>query len=269
MRRFFDIVRHQYLGALALLIVLGGVAAAATGGNLKLGASNTADKKTMLQNTGAGPALQLTSKAGQPSLSVSNFVQVPKLNASLLGGKAASAFAVAASVYTKAQSDAKYAAAGSSYSKAQSDGKYALDGSSYTKAQSDAKYSLAGAAYTKAEGDDRYGHILQVIDFSGSSNPDGSSHVIHSSNIALPAAGVVTVMIWASSSTGDEPLLAPKLAGNLTNGIYDPGNNGGYVEGGAAFGSAGNVSFELALSDNNPSGTQTMSGKIIVVFYPF
>lgn len=269
MRTIVKTIRQQYLGAFALVILLGGVAAAATGGNLKLGASNTADKKTVLQNTGTGPALQLTSKSGQPPLSVGNTVQVPKLNASLLGGKAASAFAAASSVYTKAQSDAKYSAAGSSYTKAQSDSKYATTGSSYTKAQSDTNYAAAGSSYTKAEGDDRYGRILQVIDFSGSSNANGSPNTIHSSNISLPGPGVVSVMIWVSTSSGDQPILVPKLAGEQSNGIADFTNNGGYTEIGRGLAAAGDISFELSVSDNGGDSLQTMTGKAIVVYYPF
>jgi hypothetical protein len=75
----------------ALFIALSGTAYAATGGNFILGKSNTATSVSSLTNS-AGTALSLSSKAGTPPLTVNNSAQVPKLNASLLGGNAASAF---------------------------------------------------------------------------------------------------------------------------------------------------------------------------------
>jgi hypothetical protein len=56
-----------------------------------LGRSNSATSQSTLTNS-AGTALSLNSKAGTPTLTVGNSVQVPNLNASLLGGKAAAAF---------------------------------------------------------------------------------------------------------------------------------------------------------------------------------
>ena len=70
---------------------MSGTAVAATGGNFILGKANTATSVTSLTNT-KGTALSLSSTATTPSLKVSNSVQVPKLNASELGGIPASGF---------------------------------------------------------------------------------------------------------------------------------------------------------------------------------
>lgn len=86
-------IRRQYFGILALALVLGAAADAATGGNLVLGRLNTAGTTTTLRNTSDGPALALTVKQGQPPLAVSNSVEVPRLNASRLNGKRSGDFA--------------------------------------------------------------------------------------------------------------------------------------------------------------------------------
>ena len=78
----------------ALFVALSGTAYAATGGNFILGNPNSATSVTSLTNT-AGTALGLNSKAGTAPLSVGNSVLVPKLNASLVGGKSASSFLAA------------------------------------------------------------------------------------------------------------------------------------------------------------------------------
>lgn len=88
-------VRRQYFGIIALALVLAAGADAATGGNLVLGRLNTAGTTTTLRNTADGPALALTVKQGQPPLSVSNGVEVPRLNASRLNGKRSGDFAPA------------------------------------------------------------------------------------------------------------------------------------------------------------------------------
>jgi hypothetical protein len=79
------------ISIVALFIALSGTAYAATGGNFILGKANSATSVSSLSNT-AGTALSLSSKAGTPPLSVNSTVQVPKLNASLLGGNPASSF---------------------------------------------------------------------------------------------------------------------------------------------------------------------------------
>ena len=75
----------------ALVISLSGTAYAATGGTFLLGKSNSATAVTTLTNS-TGTALSLRSHSGDPALKVSNSVRIPSLNASLLGGKASSAF---------------------------------------------------------------------------------------------------------------------------------------------------------------------------------
>ncbi|MBV8911046.1 MAG: hypothetical protein JOZ89_09820, partial [Gammaproteobacteria bacterium] len=75
----------------ALFIALSGVAYATTGGTFILGKSNTATSLSSLSNS-KGTALSLTSKPGTPALNVSNGVQVPNLNASMLGGTPAAGF---------------------------------------------------------------------------------------------------------------------------------------------------------------------------------
>lgn len=76
----------------ALFFAVSGTAAgAATTGSLQLGQSNTAAAVTSLSNT-TGSALSLSSTSTTPPLQVSNSVQVPNLNASLLGGHPATDF---------------------------------------------------------------------------------------------------------------------------------------------------------------------------------
>ncbi len=106
-------IRQQFLGALALaglVVTLAGTATGATGDFLRLGAVNVADQGTRLRNAGDGPALQLLVEPGQPALGVSNSVLVPRLNAAMVGGRRASAFALATSVYSKADADAQFVA---------------------------------------------------------------------------------------------------------------------------------------------------------------
>jgi len=95
MRRLTNLIRQQFLGAIALGLVLAGGAYAATGGNLLLGRANEADKTTVLRNSGSGPALELKARPGTPPLKVNTTKQVAKLNASRLGGKTANQFAPA------------------------------------------------------------------------------------------------------------------------------------------------------------------------------
>jgi hypothetical protein len=79
------------ISIVALLVALSGSAYAATGGNFILGGANTASKVSSLANK-KGTALSLSSMAGTPSLTVNSAVQVPNLNASLLGGSPSSSF---------------------------------------------------------------------------------------------------------------------------------------------------------------------------------
>ena len=87
---------------LALFVALSGTAVAAAPLALQLGKSNGEKAPTSLTNTGTGRALNLIAKNGSalslvapattPPLTVNNTTQIPKLNASLLGGKDASSF---------------------------------------------------------------------------------------------------------------------------------------------------------------------------------
>lgn len=79
------------ISLVALVFAMSGTAYAATGGDFILGKANTASSVSSLTNT-KGTALSLSSSSTTPPLKVSNSVQVPKLNASKLGGQAASAF---------------------------------------------------------------------------------------------------------------------------------------------------------------------------------
>ena len=79
------------ISLIALFFAMGGTAVAATGGNFILGKANTATSMSSLTNT-KGTALKLVAPAGAAPLQVSNSVQVPRLNASELGGHTASAF---------------------------------------------------------------------------------------------------------------------------------------------------------------------------------
>ena len=79
------------ISLIALLFAMSGTAVAATGGDFILGKANTASSVSSLTNT-KGTALSLSSTPTTPPLTVSNSVQVPKLNASELGGTPASGF---------------------------------------------------------------------------------------------------------------------------------------------------------------------------------
>ena len=75
---------------LAAVVLIGGAnlaAYAANGKPLLLGKNNVATKKTTVKNTGAGPALRLKTKPGQPPLKVNRTTKVNKLNADRVDGK--------------------------------------------------------------------------------------------------------------------------------------------------------------------------------------
>jgi hypothetical protein len=75
----------------ALVIALSGTAYAATGGTFLLGRANEASAVSSLSDS-TGTALRLLSKHGTPSLTVSNSIRVPRLNATYLGGLPAANF---------------------------------------------------------------------------------------------------------------------------------------------------------------------------------
>jgi hypothetical protein len=100
------------VATLALFLVLsGGAAIAATGGNFILGKANTASSQTSLSapitgkslqvtntSTGAGAtALGLNTASGHPPFAVNSGTKVAKLNADMLDGSDSTAFATKAS----------------------------------------------------------------------------------------------------------------------------------------------------------------------------
>ena len=87
-------IRPVLVGALiaaAGLASINGIAYAATGHGLVLGAKNTESRTTTLSDSGKNPALYLKTKPGRAPLKVNSRAQVAHLNASLVGGKTASA----------------------------------------------------------------------------------------------------------------------------------------------------------------------------------
>ncbi len=85
--------------AAAGLIGVNGIAYAATGGNLILGHSNHASTVTKVTRTTKGPALALHVKSQQVPFTVNSTKQVAKLNASYLGGMAATSLQTHAVAY--------------------------------------------------------------------------------------------------------------------------------------------------------------------------
>lgn len=85
------------IGAATILtLAANSIVLAATGSGLVLGRANTASTLTSLVRTSIGPALNLqTRNAKTPPFTTNARGQVANLNASLLGGKPASAFAPA------------------------------------------------------------------------------------------------------------------------------------------------------------------------------
>jgi hypothetical protein len=79
------------ISLIALVFAMSGTAYAATGGTFILGRSNTATSVSSLSNK-HGTALSLSASRGKPPLTVNSSVQVPRLNASRLGGVPASGF---------------------------------------------------------------------------------------------------------------------------------------------------------------------------------
>ena len=101
-----DIVKGAVVGAVAasiLLVAANATAGTGIGGIFNLGRTNTVNAKTALTgrtssaqlavaNSGAGPALRLSTRSGHAPLSVSNNVMIPRLNANYVGGHKASSF---------------------------------------------------------------------------------------------------------------------------------------------------------------------------------
>jgi hypothetical protein len=104
MSAFRPIVAGAVVAAAALISV-NGIAYAATGHDLILGAHNAANKTTTLSRRGAGVALALHTRRNEPPLSVNSHMQVANLNASLVGGLAASSLQTRDYQYTLPNSD--------------------------------------------------------------------------------------------------------------------------------------------------------------------
>lgn len=228
MRRIATIARQQYLGLTALILVLAGGVYAASGNPVLLGRANEAGGRTVIENTGSGPALQLKNKPGSPPLRVNSNKRVPKLNASLLGGKGPGSFAAAGSSYTKAETDAKYATAGSSYTKVESDGRYPLASNVYTRSEADAAFAAAGRPIVLAVGQD----------LSTSNN-----ELVLDESVPVPAAGTLYVIANAQCEVSSTKVVGIKTrAGDITS------NTNGYGPGLASLarvGCTGSVEFHV------------------------
>jgi len=71
----------------AFVVLCSGTAVAATGGSFILGRANSASSQTNLSNSGSGPVLSLSTRAGQAPLAVSSSAgKAPNLNADKLDG---------------------------------------------------------------------------------------------------------------------------------------------------------------------------------------
>jgi len=124
MHAILGLLRRQFLGAIALVVALAGVASGAAPKYLQLGASNDAPRTTVLRNTGAGPALTFSTRLTAPPFRVESRKLVPGLNAARLQGRNAQSFAAAGSSYTKSESDARYPSKTASYTRGESDARY-------------------------------------------------------------------------------------------------------------------------------------------------
>ena len=85
------VVIGSVVAGAALVVGVGGVGYAATGGNFILGGSNSASRTSTLTST-AGSALSLKAPSTSAPLAVSNSVKVGRLNADLVDGLDSSAF---------------------------------------------------------------------------------------------------------------------------------------------------------------------------------
>lgn len=91
MRPSRGLVGGAVLAGTALVVGLGGVGYAATGGDFILGSANSANRTSTLTGT-AGTPLSLRAPAGSAPLQVNSPVKVGRLNADLLDGLDSSAF---------------------------------------------------------------------------------------------------------------------------------------------------------------------------------
>lgn len=163
--------KRQWLGGLALAVAVTGTSLAATGQFAHLGALNTADKPTVIQNTGVGTALDLKVTAGQIPLRVNSSVAVPKLNAALLAGKPAR----------------KYAPASGSPNYAPATGS-----TSYAPISGSTNYVAADSA-----------QVLLSDSFAASSLT-GTTPL--TTTVTAPADGQVTLLVSGNCDAGVEPI---------------------------------------------------------------
>ncbi len=108
------IIRQQFIGIVALALLLVAGVEGATGDAFILGQRNREERTSVMANTGNGAALALRVKAGRPPLRVNSSVLVARLNAERLQGMVPGDFAPAGQSYTKAESDLAYAPASGS-----------------------------------------------------------------------------------------------------------------------------------------------------------
>ena len=85
------VVTGSVVAGVALVVGLGGVGYAATGGNFILGGANSANRTSNLSSS-AGSALFLSAPSTAAPFGVSNSVKVARLNADLVDGLDSSAF---------------------------------------------------------------------------------------------------------------------------------------------------------------------------------
>lgn len=267
MRTIVRTIRHQWIGVIALLMVSGALASAATGGNFLLGKSNTADKPTVLTNSATGATLDLRAKAGQPALKVNSNKLVSKLNADLLDGKSSSAFAAEGSSYTKAESDGKYPLATNTYTKAQSDGKYPLVTNVYTKAQADANFVAAAAVYSKTAADARFGRALLGGTGSLTSANDSDEKTLFDQTVAAPAAGVLLINVEIFKDSGSSAFFKIYVDGNLRSTAGNALTGGSFTSSGVVFAAAGSKQIKVTMTSQDASSA-TGHGNYSLVFVP-
>jgi hypothetical protein len=256
MRLIVRILEQQFVGVIALALVLGGGAYAATGGNLKLGLTNTANQPTTMKSTGNGAVLSLDAKAGQPALAVDTANVIKKLNADLLDGRNSSAYARTGSSYTRAESDARY------YTKAGSDARYALAGQAYTKGESDNRY------YTTSASDARYGQIVYERSFSGMTTAQMNvENVLHTENFSVPGPGVLLLIVSTDASSHQQAAARVRLNG-VVRGTSSVSDSQGHVTtGGIPVTSAGGVTVQISFTNFSAPAQVSGSGRVAVVFF--
>lgn len=171
--------RTQWLGAIGILAGITGVAFSATGQPALLGKLNQADKPTIIENTGNGPAVAFKTKPGAPPFSVSSSKKVPNLNAARLGGKLPGAFAAVGDSYTRAEADGLFAPASGS------------------------------TAYQGA----RTSQVQYATNFNVAVPPNNVTEIIPNLTVGAPADGRFTVYIFGKASIESGTTLTLDIGG--------------------------------------------------------